>query len=176
MLKKHLDVLDRFNSQLYLTCQIGVDPPEEVVPQPPYAYSIFLSVDIDWLIRSQVCTSERGGWCWDSGGSHCGSCCQSNYRVLHHWRQRGRWVSSELFICRAAALWLYCLAVTADKVAPEFLRLSYEHLTAIVTRQNKETFHFLVGVPLVSRDVDVLSLLTSFVWLKQQEDKNLQLF
>lgn len=54
------------------------------------------TVDIDRLIRSQVSTGERGGCCRNRSGSHHGSSCQSDHHLLHHRRQRGRWVSSSL--------------------------------------------------------------------------------
>lgn len=63
----------------------------------PYIYTFFPStVDSDWLIRSQVSTGERGGCCRNRSGSHHGSSCQSDHHLLHHRRQRGRWVSSSL--------------------------------------------------------------------------------
>lgn len=91
-----LQVYDRYDSRLNSTFQITVDT-WGVVPQWTYTYLISLTVDIDWLIHSQVSTGERGGCCWNRSGSHHGSCCQSNYRLLHHRRQRGRWVLSVLF-------------------------------------------------------------------------------
>lgn len=94
-----LDVYDRYDSRLNSTFQIAVDA-WGVVPQSTYTYLIFLTVDIDWLIHSQVSTSERGGCCWNRSGSHRGSCCQSNYHLLHRRRQRGRWVFPVRFIRR----------------------------------------------------------------------------
>lgn len=52
------------------------------------------TVDIDWLVHSQVSTGERAGCCRHRSGSHHGSSCQSDYHLLHHRRQRGRWVGS----------------------------------------------------------------------------------
>lgn len=83
-------------TRLNSTFQITVDT-WGVVPQLTYTYLIPLTVDIDWLIHSQVSTGERRGCCWNRSGSHHGSCCQSNYRLLHHRRQRGRWVLAVLF-------------------------------------------------------------------------------
>lgn len=94
--EKMLEVYDRYDSRLNFAFQITVDT-WGVVPQSTYTYLISLTVDIDWLIHSQVSTGERGGCCWNRSGSHNGSCCQSDYRLLHHWRQRGRWVLSVLF-------------------------------------------------------------------------------
>ena len=116
-------MFDRRNSPLYVTRQIAVDPWEEVGPRSTYTYLIFLSFDFDWLIHSQVSTSERGGCCWNPGGVHHGGCCQSNHHLLHHRRQPGRWVYLEYCLLWS---WLDSLpwCVTAAKEACLLIPLS----------------------------------------------------
>lgn len=57
------------------------------------------------MICSQVSPGERGGWGWDSGGNHHGRRCQSNYHLLHRWRQRGRWVGRNHSCCWFQLSW-----------------------------------------------------------------------